>query len=236
MRICITISYNGTTYLGSQAQKETSNTIFNQIENIFNKINIDSKPHASSRTDKGVHATGQTFHIDIPKYWSDLEKLKETLNKMLPKSIYIKKIIKVQKDFHARYEAKSRVYRYIIKKAKPNPFENDLVSFYQDINFEKIQKNIKLFDGKFDFVNFMKTGSEVNSTVREIYKTHAYKHKDFIVLYFEANGFLRTQIRFMVGALLSLDDTQIKEQLSSKKIHKIKPAKANGLYLAKIKY
>ncbi len=236
MRVCITISYNGATYLGSQTQIQTNNTIFNQIQNVFQEININSTPHASGRTDKGVHATGQTFHIDIPEYWHDLKKLKETLSKMLPKSIYIKKIIKVQNDFHARYGAKSRVYRYIIKKSKSNPFEDSLVSFYENINFENIRKNIKLFEGKFDFVNFMKTGSEVNSTIREIYKTYAYKHKDFIVLYFEANGFLRSQIRLMVGALLTLDDTQIKEQLSSNKIHKIKPAKANGLYLAKIKY
>ncbi|MCF6330437.1 MAG: tRNA pseudouridine(38-40) synthase TruA [Sulfurimonas sp.] len=236
MRVCITISYNGALYLGSQTQTQTSNTIFNQIQNVLKEINIDSNPQTGGRTDKGVHATGQTFHIDIPEYWHNLKKLKETLNKMLPKSIYIKKIIKVQNDFHARYGAKSRVYRYIIKKSKSNPFENDLVSFYENINFEIIQKNIKLFEGEFNFINFMKTGSEVNSTIREIYKTYAYKHKDFFVLYFEANGFLRSQIRLMVGALLSLDDTQIKEQLLSKKIHKIKPAKANGLYLAKIKY
>ncbi len=236
MRICITISYNGTTFLGSQIQVDTNNTIFNQIENVLNEINIYSKPQASGRTDKGVHATGQTFHIDIPKYWQDLKKLKETLNRMLPKSIDIKKITKVQNDFHARYGAKSRVYRYIIKKSKSNPFENDLVSFYENVDFENIQKNIKLFEGKFDFINFMKTGSEVNSTKREVYKTIAYKYKDFIVLYFEANGFLRAQVRLMVGALLSLSKTQIKEQLSSKKIHKIKPAKANGLYLVKIKY
>lgn len=236
MRICITISYNGTTYLGSQTQTQTNNTIFNKIQNTLNEINIDSKPQVSGRTDKGVHATGQVFHIDIPEYWSDLKKLKDTLNKRFPKSIYVKKIIKVKNDFHARYEAKSRVYRYIIKKSKSNPFEDDLVSFYENIDFNNIQKNIKLFEGEFDFINFMKTGSEVNSTIRKIYKTNAYEYKDLIVLYFEANGFLRSQIRFMVGALLNLDDTQIKEQLSSKKIHKIKPAKANGLYLAKIKY
>lgn len=236
MRVCITISYNGTTYLGSQTQTETSNTIFNQVESVLKKININSKPIASGRTDKGVHATGQTFHLDVPEFWQDIKKLKETLNKMLPKSIFIKKIIEVQNDFHARYGAKSRRYRYIIKNSISNPFEDDLISFYENIDFNAIVKNIKLFEGKFDFVNFMKTGSEVKSTVKEVYKTNAYKYKDFIILNFEANGFLRSQIRLMVGALLTLTDTQIKEQLSSKKIHKIKPAKANGLYLAKIKY
>ena len=236
IRVCITISYNGSTYLGSQTQTETNNTIFNQVENTLREININSKPQASGRTDKGVHATGQTFHIDLPNFWQDLKKLKNTLNRMLPKSIFIKKIAKVKDDFHARYGAKSRVYRYIIKQSESNPFEDDLVSFYENIDFKTTKKNIKLFEGKFDFINFMKTGSEVKSTIREIYKTNAYKHKGFIVLYFEANGFLRSQIRLMVGALLTLNDTEIKEQLLSKKTHKIKPAKSNGLYLAKIKY
>ena len=82
----------------------------------------------------------------------------------------------------------------------------------------------------------MKTGSDINSTIRTIYKAFAYKHKDYIVLNFEANGFLRTQIRFMVSALLNLDEKEIKEKLSGKENHKIKPAPCNGLYLTKIKY
>jgi tRNA pseudouridine38-40 synthase len=76
----------------------------------------------------------------------------------------------------------------------------------------------------------------MSSSTREIYKAYAYKHKDILVLNFEANGFLRSQIRLMVAALLNLDAMQIKEQLECSFKHKIKPASANGLYLAKIKY
>ena len=82
----------------------------------------------------------------------------------------------------------------------------------------------------------MKTGSDVNSTSRIIYKAFAYKHHGFIILNFEANGFLRSQIRLMVGALLQLNTQEITEQLQCKKTHKIKPAPSNGLYLAKVKY
>lgn len=236
MRVKLTIAYNGTTYLGSQTQKSSTNTINGNIEHLLKELNIDTKVVASGRTDKGVHATGQVLHFDIPEFWSDLDKLKRVMNEMLPPSIYVKSILKADDDFHARFGAKKRVYRYIIKQANSNPFEDNLVSFYKDIDFEKVQKNIKLFEGEFDFINFMKTGSEVKSTIRQIYKTNAYKHKDFIVLYFEANGFLRSQIRLMVGSLLSLETQEIKEQLELKKKHKVKPAKCNGLYLAKIKY
>jgi len=236
MRVKLTISYNGTTYLGSQTQKTSTNTINGQIELLLKKLNIDTKLIASGRTDKGVHATGQVIHFDLPTFWTNLNKLKRIINDGLPPSIYVKSIIEVKDDFHARYGAKKRVYRYIIKEENSNPFEDNTISFYKDINYEILKKNIKLFEGEFDFKYFMKTGSEVSYTTREVYKAFAYKHKDFIILYFEANGFLRSQIRLMVGALLSLNETQIKEQLELKTKYKIKPAKGNGLYLAKIKY
>jgi tRNA pseudouridine38-40 synthase len=232
----LTLTYNGTNFFGSQAQKESTNTILGNIESVFSKININSKIIASGRTDKGVHATGQVISFDIPAFWKDLKKLQKVLNEMLPSTIQVKHIKIVNDEFHARYSAKKRVYRYIIKNEKSNPFENDFISFYENINFEDIQKNIKLFIGEFDFKNYMKTGSNIKSTNREIYKAFAYKHKDYIILNFEANGFLRSQIRLMVGGLLNLNKKEIQEQLLCKVKHKIKPAKCNGLYLAKIKY
>lgn len=236
MRCALSIAYNGTNYLGSQIQSETTNTIFGNFEKVLNKLGIESKIIASGRTDKGVHATSQVCHFDLPEYWSDLDKLKKVLNEMLPSSIKVNSAKMVDKDFHARYSAKKRVYRYIIKNAHSNPFEDNFVTFSKDVDFEKIQKNIKLFVGEHDFKQLMKTGSDTGSTVRVIYKAFAYKHKGFIVLNFEANGFLRSQIRLMVGAVLKLNSDELKEQLDCTKDYKIKPAPSNGLYLAKIKY
>ncbi len=236
MRCSITIAYNGTTFLGSQVQKETQNTILGSFEYLLSRLNITSKVIASGRTDKGVHATGQVVHIDLPDFWNDLAKLKKVMNEMLPTSITVKNIKAVPDEFHARYSAKKRVYRYIIKDAPSNPFENDFITFLDKVDFESIKKNIKLFLGTHDFRFFMKTGSDVKSTRRVIYKAFAYKHKGFIVLNFEANGFLRSQIRLMVGALLKLTKDELQKQIDCKKNYKIKPAKSNGLYLAKIKY
>jgi len=236
MRVKITIAYNGTDFLGSQVQKNSINTVNGTIQRVLTQLGIDSKIVASGRTDKGVHATAQVLHIDLPDFWKDTKKLKRVINKMIIPSIKVKNIQAVDNSFHARYGAKKRVYRYLIKDAKPNPFENNFISFYENIDFETLKKNIKLFEGEFDFINFMKTGSEVKSTIREVYTAFAYKHKDYIILHFEANGFLRSQIRLMVGSLLSLNAKEIKEQLSTKTKHKIQPAKCNGLYLAKIKY
>ncbi|MDA7817456.1 tRNA pseudouridine(38-40) synthase TruA [Sulfurimonas sp.] len=236
MRVALTISYNGTHYLGSQSQKSTKNTILGNLQTVLSEINIDSKVVASGRTDKGVHATGQVCHIDVPEFWNDTTKLKRVLNTMLPKSIHVKSVVSVDDEFHARYGAKKRVYRYIIKESMSNPFEDQFITFVDKIDFERIEKNIKLFKGEFDFKNFMKTGSDVKSTCRVVYNSYAYKHNGYIILHFEANGFLRSQIRLMVGSLLALDSNEILELLECKKQHKVKPAKPNGLYLAKIKY
>ena len=236
MRVALTLAYNGTHFLGSQTQTETTRTIFTQVERALCEVSITSKPVPSGRTDKGVHATGQVCHLDLPAFWSDLGRLKWVLNSKLPSSIKIKSIKQVSDDFHARYSAKKRSYRYILKNEKSNPFENDFVTFVEDLEFEKIEKNIGLFVGEFDFKQFMKTGSDVKTTQREVYRAFAYRHKGFIVLHFEATGFLRSQIRLMVGALLDLNAEQIQEQLLCTVKHKIKPAKCNGLYLSRIKY
>jgi len=236
MRCALTISYNGRNFLGSQTQKSSSNTILGNLEHVLREINIDSKLIASGRTDRGVHATGQVCHLDLPEFWSDLKKLKRVLNEMLPKSIHIKNIKKVDDDFHARYSAKKRLYRYVIKEGESNPFEDDFITFLDSADYLSIEKSIKLFKGEFDFKYFMKSGSDVKSTTRVIYRAFAYRHNDSIILNFEANGFLRSQIRLMVGALLTLNSKEIKEQLNCIKHHKVKPAKCNGLYLAKIKY
>lgn len=236
MRCALVIAYNGTDFLGSQTQKSSKNTILGELEHVLSQINIDSKVVASGRTDRGVHATGQVCHIDLPLFWSDLDKLKKVLNEMLSASILVKSVKAVDDDFHARYSAKRRVYRYIIKESSKNPFEDNFVTLLESVDFSKLQQNIKLFIGEHDFKFFMKSGSDVKSTRRSIYKAFAYRHKGYIVLNFEANGFLRSQIRMMVGALLALDAAEIKEQLLCRKNHKIKPAKSNGLYLAKIKY
>lgn len=236
MQCILSIAYNGTHYLGSQIQTETSNTVLGNLTKVLRQLGITSKVVASGRTDKGVHATAQICHVELPSFWNDLNKLEIALNRMLPASIRVNSIKLAPNDFHARYSAKKRVYRYIIKKAASNPFENDFITFLEDVNFLEIKKNIKLFLGEHDFAYFMKTGSDIHTTRRIIYNAFAYKYKGYIVLNFEANGFLRAQIRMMVGALLQLNTDEIKTQLACSKKYKIKLAPSNGLYLAKIKY
>jgi len=236
MRVFCTLAYNGKEFFGSQIQKETSQTVLGTFEGVLQKLGITARVVASGRTDRGVHASAQVVHVDLPPYWDDISKLKRVLNTMLPTSIHVRKIERVPQSFHARYDAKARVYRYLIKVGEPNPFEADFITFVSTCNVEKLSHNIKLFEGQHDFSYFIKTGSDEKSPIREVYKAFVYQYKDIIVLHFKANGFLRSQIRFMVASLLHLDACEIQEKLTCKHNHKIKPAPPNGLYLAKIHY
>ena len=236
MRVAVTLAYNGTHYYGSQIQKDISPTVFGTFEDALLRLGIDQRVVVSGRTDKGVHATGQVCHFDLPPYWSDTKKLKRVLNFMLPSSIRVIKVKEVASDFHARYSTKKRVYRYILKDSPLSPFEADFITYWpQKIDLGMLEHKMKLFIGQHDFKNFKKNGSDENTTIRMIYKAFAYKHKGYIILNFEANGFLRSQIRMMVGSLLKLSQQEIVEKLNDTN-HKVDSAPPNGLYLAKIKY
>ena len=227
--------------MGSQQQDGVNNTILGCFSKALQNLKINSKITASGRTDRGVHANGQVLHVDLPYFWSDLEKLKRSLRYQLPPSIHVKKVEAVDESFHARYSATRRVYRYILCEGESNPFEEEFVTFTQSIDFNKVSTAIKHFEGTHNFEMFKKSGSEVSHYERTVYKAYAYRHKKYVVLYFEANGYLRSQIRLMVNFLLfiskgKLNESDLKEQLTCKKQHLNRLAPHNGLYLAKIKY
>lgn len=240
MNVKITISYDGFSYQGSQRQPNKK-SVEDKLLEVFKLLNIEPKITLSGRTDKQVHATGQVFNIEIPSFWSDFVKLKQVLNYKLPTSIRVRHIQKVSDEFHSRFHAKKRVYRYVISTKESNPFLANYVTFVKKINEEKINEAIKLFIGVHDFEYFHKSGSDKENLVREVYDAKFYKYKDFYIFKFESNSYLRSQIRIMVGFLLKISEGKLSKddlqnQLDRKKcIYKI-PALPNGLYLSKVKY
>ena len=240
MNLKFTLAYDGSLFQGSQKQPN-GQTVEDKLLKAFKKINIETNIVLSGRTDKEVHATGQVFNCLIPGYWEDFFKLKEVLNKNLPSSIKILKISKVDENFHSRFHAKSRVYRYLITTKPTTPFNDKFITYVKNVDEELIKKAIKEFIGIYDFEYFHKTGSDKDITVREIFNTAFYKYKDIYVFKFTANSYLRSQIRLMVGFLLAINNKKqtienLKNQLNLEKHIFKTPAIANGLYLAKIKY
>jgi tRNA pseudouridine38-40 synthase len=227
--------------MGSQQQPNTHQTVIGTLNIALRRLNINTLPKGSGRTDRGVHATHQVMHIDLPQFWDDLRRLRDMLNLQLPQMIRIIKIEFVTDTFHARFSAKKRSYRYILKEGDSNPFESDFITFVPKLDRAIISDAMQCFIGVHNFEFFKKSGSDSEHFTRIIYRAYAYSHKGYFVLVFEANSFLRSQIRLMVGFLLQLSagkvtKEQLIEQLNAIKSHSTKTAPHNGLYLTHIHY
>lgn len=226
--------------MGSAIQPKL-HTVQGILQNALNQINITEKTIFSGRTDKNVHAQKQVVSVKIPLFWNDLRKLQTTLTHLLPKEIHILQIKKVDDSFHARFSAKKREYRYIISTQPSNSFTSNYVHFEKNLDIQKMIHASKLFLGSHDFNSFCKMGSEPSSTIRTIYKIDIYTYKEFIVIKFQANAYLRSQIRMMVDFLLKiaknkLTTHELQEQLDNKKTHSNTLAPPFGLYLSNIIY
>lgn len=240
MRVKAVISYDGSRYQGFQKQRSTKMTITSAIEEALISLQIHSTIVGSGRTDAGVHASGQVIHFDLPDFWIDLEKLKCNLNRKLS-DISFKHISFAAEDFHARFSAKKRLYRYVFKTQKPSVFEQKYISHYQGFDPLLLRQALTYFEGKHDFNFFHKTGTVTHTTIREIYYTNYVERGGYHFIYFQANGFLRSQVRMMIDAAMlcaknEMTLTQLQEQIEGQKKHTTKLAPPEGLYLARILY
>lgn len=242
-KVKITLSYDGSRFSGFQIQRNDHKivTVAGHITKALEKINIDSILTGSGRTDAGVHAMAQVAHCKIPSYWSDYEKLKNKLNYMLAPSVYIKKIEAAPESFNSRFSAYKRLYRYVLYTGTYNPFYAQHALHVENLDTKKLNIILKKFIGIHDFKYFKKTGSTTQTDVREIFKAGAYEYKNFTIIYFLGNSFLRSQVRMMNNFALKvmneqLSSEQLEEQLHTVKKHNTSLVPPVGLYLAKIYY
>lgn len=245
MRIFATISYKGNNYQGWQKQLNAP-TIEEEVEKVLSKIlNAPINIYGSGRTDAGVHAIGQTFHFDISKD-VDIDKLRYSANCLLPKDIYIKEMKVVDNDFHSRYSAKKKIYRYVIHFGHRDVFNNELeATVLEKCDIDKLKESLTLFIGKHDYSNFTSKEIDESNFIREIYDINTqYDNEDnnFIIT-FIGNGFMRYMIRFIVGTCITISQNKenisfIKERLDSDKSRNIVSYKApsEGLYLLEVIY
>lgn len=242
MRYLIKFSYDGTNYSGFQAQSGLD-TIQGRMEDALSKVN--DKPTnlvATGRTDKGVHALCQCAHADIDVDINEY-KLKRALNSNLPEDIHVIETKQVSDDFHARYNIKSKEYKYIINLGEYNPLERNYVFQYNyKLNIEAIKEAIKLFEGTHDFRAFVTDNKEKENCVRTIFSTNVEYENNKVIITFTGNGFLRYQVRNMVGYLIKVGENKVLpnsiiDVLESKDRTKSgKTAPAEGLYLCKVQY
>lgn len=237
-KIKITYSYDGSKFLGSQTQPNKK-SVEDCLNDALSHLGIFEKVQSSSRTDKNVHALNQVSTTHCLNFWNE-ENLKKRLNKHSHPFLHIKKIEQVDENFQVRFDATARTYRYILSHDPYNPFMSNYFNFCEKLDIKKLNLALKIFKGKHDFKAYMKTGSDNKTSIREIYISHAYRYKNFTIIKFKANGFLRSQVRMMVAnAIKATRENKIEELkkafLNKNCITKM-PAPANGLYLIRVHY
>ena len=233
-----TIAYDGSAFYGSQSQPNRP-SVLGSLRNAFACCGLFGKILCASRTDKGVHALRNVVSIPLPYTPKNLDVLRAQLNKHLLPHIAIVSLHIAPSGFHARFDAKARLYRYIIAPQKPNVFQSRYVHFHDVRDWERIARAIRIFEGIHDFRFFAKQ-SEKN-TLCGMHKARAFWWNRHFVLSFLARGFLHSQIRFIVQALLlhgsgRLELAELREQLDATKRHTCELAPPNGLYLCRVYY
>jgi len=242
-RIKLLVAYDGTSYSGWQIQPRDP-SVQGEIEKVLHKIHGEPiRIHGSGRTDSGVHARGQVAHFDsvssVPS-----QRFAEALNKGLPQDIRIMNSREVPGDFHARYSAVCRTYRYYIQNTGKIFPHQRLYSWYQRFNLDMacLNRMASVLPGIHDFTTFSAVGDKSESRVRRIDSASFYSEGDFCVFEISGNAFLWRMVRSLVGTLVYLerhgkDRGDMKDILDSFQREKAGPtAPARGLFLHRIDY
>ncbi|MFU8793129.1 MAG: tRNA pseudouridine(38-40) synthase TruA [Acholeplasmataceae bacterium] len=240
MRYLVTVSYDGTAYHGFQRQINAVGiqTIIEKALRLMTQTEITI--HAAGRTDKGVHAIGQTFHFDSDLA-IDIKTWQKALNDRLPLDIRIDSMKKVSSDFHARHSAKSKIYRYVIAKKPSTVFTKNYEVYIPNLHIDDMTKALKHLEGTHDFKGFCQyvKGKPTEKTIYHASFKETQKHYIFT---FHGNSFLKYMVRSMMGTLIEIGqgkkEPQIILDILETKNRKLagKTAEARGLFLVKINY
>ena len=235
------IEYDGTDFCGWQRQPDVR-TVQADIEAALEKIlQHPITLIGSGRTDVGVHALGQVAHVIVEKEISSPE-LQRSLNGVLPPDIRIRTVETVADDFHARFSAKSRFYRYRIAKFQ-RAVERQYVWFYGSaLDVEKMNKVAKVFVGTHDFRSFSKLNKELDNFDCTVSEAEWIETDNELWFNITANRFLHKMVRTIVGTLVDvgrnkLPGTEIEKILKAKNREEAGiTAPAHGLFLLKVEY
>lgn len=207
MRYKATVEYDGSEFHGWQFQPNEP-TVQGAIEKaLFDICGEQIRITGSGRTDAGVHAKGQVFHFDSSK---DLGgKWRSGLNYYLPQTIRVLDVEKTDDEFHARFSAKLKTYKYVFLRRTESALMYNRALCCGDLDTNIMQKGAELFVGKHDFCMLRSLGSDVNSTVRTVTSSTVVNYGDFTVFSITADGFLYNMVRKSAAALRELGEGKI---------------------------
>ncbi|SDN94195.1 tRNA pseudouridine38-40 synthase [Psychrobacillus sp. OK028] len=247
MRLRAIISYDGSQFSGYQVQpgKRTVQLEIERVLEIIHKGEV-VKIVASGRTDAGVHATGQVIHFDSPLTFP-IDRWITALNVQLPRDIRILSVEQVSDDFHARYHAVGKTYRYIWSLSEiHSPFERDFSVHAERYkpDIASMQKAAQHLQGTHDFSSFCAANTNVNDFVRTIYSINFEVKKETQQLHMiiSGSGFLYNMVRIIAGTLWEVGIRKKTVEsipdilLACARKEAGKTAPAHGLYLEKVVY
>ena len=243
MRIAMGIEYDGTGYFGWQRQREV-NSIQGELEKALTQVaNAPIEIFCAGRTDAGVHATGQVIHFDTDAI-RDMRGWIMGVNTHLPVGIAVRWAQPVSDEFHARFSATARRYRYVIfnRKYRPAILGQGLSHYHQNLDVGLMQQAAPALLGEQDFSAFRAIQCQSNTPFRNLMHLQIERYQDFIVIDIKANAFLHHMVRNITGSLLEVGMQKrppgwIAELLAAKDRTKAAAtAKAEGLYLVAVDY
>ncbi|MEO0548770.1 MAG: tRNA pseudouridine(38-40) synthase TruA [Pseudomonadota bacterium] len=243
-RIKLTLEYDGRPYVGWQRQLEHK-SVQSVLEAAAEKLNnAPVTLQGAGRTDAGVHATGQVAHMDLttPR---PIRKIADALNYHLrPEPVAVLRAEEVGEDFHARFSAKGRAYRYIIvnRRADLTLDKGQALRVAPPLDENAMHGAAQRFVGVHDFSTFRDAECQAKSPIKSLEKISVARFGDHIEVTVEAISFLHRQVRSMVGSLIEVgrgarDADWIEEILEAKDRKACGPvAAADGLYLERVDY
>ncbi len=242
-RIKMVFEYLGGNYVGWQVQPNGISVQEVVEKALATIVNHSGRVTASGRTDAGVHAICQPAHADVETNAGDGEIL-HGMNALLPNDIVAREVVTVSDEWHARYSAKEKTYRYTIFNAPLRSAFNfgRVWHVKTPLDADAMREAARCFIGEHDFTSFRSAGCAAKHAVRQITRLEIVKEGDNLNVYITANGFLKQMVRNIVGTLVEVGRGKepvafVKEAMEAKDRKKAGPcAPPEGLCLVDVKY
>ncbi|PIZ03749.1 MAG: tRNA pseudouridine(38-40) synthase TruA [Gammaproteobacteria bacterium CG_4_10_14_0_8_um_filter_38_16] len=242
-RIALAVCYDGSRYHGWQHQEEVS-SVQQTLEHALSRVAAQPiTVICAGRTDAGVHASAQVVHFD-----TEAERTTRSwvfgANSNLPADISVLWAKQTQHDFHARFSALSRTYRYVIcnQLVRPGILNKAVGWQYKNLDVQRMQQATQYLLGEHDFSAFRGSGCQAKHAIRTIYYLNVKKQGSLIVIEVKANAFLLHMVRNIVGVLVQIGEGEKNPDWAADVLHSRDRRNAgitsapNGLYLVEIDY
>lgn len=243
LRIALAVEYDGSEYHGWQAQPGLK-TIQHHLEQALSRVgNEPITVTCAGRTDTGVHALGQIVHFDTTSLRSHRAWIHGT-NAFLPKEICVKWAKDMSENFHARYSATARRYRYVICNTpiRPSLLRRQVTWHYRALNHELMHQAAQCLIGEHDFTSFRSVECQSLSPMRRMDSIEVTRAGDKVMIDITANAFLHHMVRNIAGVLMVVGSGRAGPEwvqevlLAQDRRQGAETAPAYGLYLVDVIY